>query len=81
MQQLETACAREGFPTMRLPSGAGHDAMAIAAITEIGMLFIRCTKGISHNPAEAVLAEDVEAGTRVLYSFICNFGREFKYAR
>lgn len=61
---------------MRLPSGAGHDAMAIAAIAEIGMLFIRCTAGISHNPLEAVLAEDVEAGTRVLYNFIRNFGAE-----
>jgi allantoate deiminase len=74
MLALENACAREGFPTMRLPSGAGHDAMAVATIAEIGMLFIRCTKGISHNPAEAVLAEDVEAGARVLYSFIRNFG-------
>ncbi len=77
MLELENACAHEGFPTMRLPSGAGHDAMALAAICEIGMLFIRCTKGISHNPAEAVLAEDVEAGARVLYHFI----REFNYAR
>ena len=74
MLELENACAREGYPTMRLPSGAGHDAMAIAEIAEIGMLFVRCTKGISHNPAEAVLADDVEAGARVLYSFITNFG-------
>jgi hydantoinase/carbamoylase family amidase len=77
MLELENACAHEGFATMRLPSGAGHDAMAVAAIADIGMLFIRCAKGISHNPAEAVLAEDVEAGTRVLNRFI----REFKYAR
>lgn len=77
MRELENACAHEGFATMRLPSGAGHDAMAIADIAEIGMLFIRCTRGISHNPAEAVLAEDVEAGARVLYRFI----RNFEYAR
>lgn len=77
MHELETACAHEGLATMRLPSGAGHDAMAIADIADIGMLFIRCTKGISHNPAEAVLAEDVEAGARVLYRFI----RNFEYAR
>jgi len=77
MRELEAACAHEGFATMRLPSGAGHDAMAIAAIAEIGMIFIRCTKGISHNPAEAVLVDDVEAGARVLYRFI----REFKHAR
>ena len=44
---------------MQLFSRAGHDAMAIAAITDIGMLFIRCGDGISHNPRESVLAEDV----------------------
>lgn len=42
-----------------LVSGAGHDAMAIAHITEIGMLFVRCAGGISHHPDEAVSADDV----------------------
>lgn len=52
------AAVGEGDP-MQLFSRAGHDAMAIAAITDIGMLFIRCGDGISHNPRESVLAEDV----------------------
>jgi len=43
-------------------SRAGHDAMAMARITDIGMLFLRCHDGISHHPDEAVLPEDVEAG-------------------
>ena len=77
MNALESAAANEGVVTMRLPSGAGHDAMAIAAIAKIGMLFVRCTQGISHNPAEAVLADDVELGARVLYRFI----RDFKHDR
>ena len=41
---------------------AGHDAMAMARITDIGMLFLRCHDGISHHPDEAVLLEDVEVG-------------------
>jgi allantoate deiminase len=47
---------------MGLWSRAGHDAMAIGAITDIGMLFLRCLDGISHHPAEAVRADDVARG-------------------
>jgi allantoate deiminase len=46
---------------MSLFSKAGHDAMAIAEITEIGMLFVRCEGGVSHHPEEFVTAEDVAA--------------------
>lgn len=46
----------------RLFSWAGHDAMAIASLTDVGMLFLRCEDGISHHPDEAVLAEDVALG-------------------
>lgn len=42
-----------------LPSGAGHDGLAMAKLTEIGMLFIRCDKGISHHPDENVNVGDV----------------------
>jgi allantoate deiminase len=44
---------------LQLFSRAGHDAMAIASITDVGMLFIRCAGGISHNPREDVLPQDV----------------------
>lgn len=42
-----------------LPSGAGHDAIALAARWPVGMLFVRCAGGISHHPNEAVTADDV----------------------
>ena len=45
--------------TLRLPSGAGHDAIAIAERWPVGMLFVRCAGGISHHPAEAVQEADV----------------------
>ena len=51
---------RSGHPVLNLPSGAGHDAMAIAAIAPIGMLFVRCRGGISHHPDEHVDDADAE---------------------
>jgi allantoate deiminase len=47
---------------MGLWSRAGHDAMAIAEITDIGMLFLRCYDGISHHPGEDVREIDVARG-------------------
>lgn len=47
-------------------SRAGHDAMAMAGVTDIGMLFLRCHDGISHHPAESVRADDVAAGLDAL---------------
>jgi len=69
-EQIGAAIAAEGFDVHRLPSGAGHDGMAIVAIAPIGMLFVRCKGGISHSPAESVAPEDVDAGARALLRFI-----------
>ena len=73
MDQLEAAVTAEGIQPRRLPSGAGHDAMALADIADIGMLFVRCKSGISHHPDESVTAEDADAGVRVLLHFIRSF--------
>lgn len=73
MTQLDRAVEAEGVKLRRLPSGAGHDGMAIQAIADIGMLFVRCRHGISHNPAEAISADDAGLATRVLLRFIENF--------
>ncbi len=66
MDALDGAAARLGLRPPRLPSGAGHDGLAMIALCPIGMLFVRCAGGISHNPAEAVSESDVDAATRVL---------------
>jgi len=73
MEQMERAVARQGFPVRRLPSGAGHDGMALAAIAGICMLFVRCKDGISHSPLEAIAEADAAAGARVLFDFIEHF--------
>ncbi len=73
IEQLERAIAGEGLTPLRLPSGAGHDAMAIAAIAEVGMIFVRCEAGISHNPVESITAEDADLAARALLRFIRDF--------
>ena len=72
-QQIADAIAAEGHRVFELPSGAGHDGMAMIDIADVAMLFVRCRGGISHNPAEHVEPADVEAGARVLLRVIENF--------
>ena len=71
--QAAEAVAAEGYPVFELPSGAGHDGMAMIDIADVAMLFVRCRGGISHNPAEHVEPADVDAGARVLLRLIENF--------
>jgi len=65
----ETVCGR----AVHLPSGAGHDAAAMSALTPVGMLFVRCAGGVSHNPAESITAEDAESAARALLAFLADF--------
>ena len=59
-----------GRPVVELASGAGHDAVAMSALTEVAMLFVRCKGGISHNPAESVTTDDVAVAIDVLSRFL-----------
>ncbi|MDJ0948086.1 MAG: allantoate amidohydrolase [Alphaproteobacteria bacterium] len=73
MDQFDAAVERHGIKPFRLPSGAGHDAMAFSGFCPIGMLFMRCEAGISHNPVESVTTEDTDIAVRVLLDFIERF--------
>ncbi len=70
IEALEAALAAVGVRPRRLPSGAGHDALAMAALCPIGMLFLRCRGGVSHHPAESVTAQDVDIAVRALVTFL-----------
>jgi hydantoinase/carbamoylase family amidase len=60
-----------GIAARCLPSGAGHDAMMMAHITDIGMLFVRCGNGgISHHPLEIMSASDADVAARVFEDFL-----------
>jgi len=74
MDQLGAAIERAGLPRFDLLSGAGHDAMAMAAITDVAMLFTRCGNGgISHNPLETMTADDADIAARVLLDFLRSY--------
>lgn len=74
MEQLSAATERAGIPAFQLASGAGHDAMAIARLTDVCMLFTRCGNGgISHNPLETMTADDAEISGRILLDFLRSF--------
>jgi allantoate deiminase len=68
--QLATAVAAVGVRPRRLQSGAGHDAMTMAALCPTAMLFLRCKGGVSHNPAEAVREDDCILAARAMLAFI-----------
>jgi allantoate deiminase len=68
--ELAAAAADVGIDAPRLPSGAGHDAAMIAALTPVAMLFVRCEGGVSHHPAESVRAGDVEAAITATTRFV-----------
>jgi allantoate deiminase len=71
--QVAEAIAGEGFAVFQLPSGAGHDGMAMIDIADVAMIFVRCRGGISHHPDEHVELADADAGARVLLRLIENF--------
>ncbi len=73
IEQLEAAVSRAGIRPLRLPSGAGHDGLAMVALCPIAMLFVRCKGGISHNPAELITTADADVAVRVLIDFLRHF--------
>jgi len=60
VDQVEEAIRKTGCEPHRMVSGAGHDAMVLAEKLPSAMIFLRSPEGISHDPAESVLREDVE---------------------
>jgi N-carbamoyl-L-amino-acid hydrolase len=63
---VESAARELGLSTLRMPSGAGHDAQSVALFAPVGMIFVPSVDGISHAPEERTEPEAVVNGTRVL---------------
>lgn len=77
-QQLAAALQRCRQPVYFLPSGAGHDAMAMASLTDVAMLFVRCGNGgISHHPDESLQVEDAARAAQVLSDYIEHFSPSY----
>ncbi len=69
---LQNAAAQVSFPSRRMTSGAGHDAMILAPVIPSTMLFLRSPGGLSHHPGEAVLPQDVEAALATAMEFLAH---------
>jgi allantoate deiminase len=74
MGAFEAAMAKLGHAPCRLPSGAGHDAMAFRGRIPMAMLFVRCRGGVSHRPDEFATPEDVAAALAALEIAIMQIG-------
>jgi allantoate deiminase len=59
-----------GYKLEELVSGAGHDAVPVSEVSPVSMLFVKCFKGISHNPLENVEIKDIAAAIKVSDNFI-----------
>jgi len=66
MTAIEQAAAAAGLRTLRLPSGAGHDAQMAATFAPMGMIFVPSVGGVSHSPKEATTWGDCARGAAVL---------------
>jgi N-carbamoyl-L-amino-acid hydrolase len=67
----EQAVQALGLPLLRLPSGAGHDAMKLHDILPQAMLFVRgLNAGISHNPLESTSCDDAELAVRAFQQLL-----------
>ena len=63
---VEDGARSRGLSSMRMPSGAGHDAQSIALLCPVGMIFVPSIRGISHAPEERTELPDIVNGTNVL---------------
>jgi allantoate deiminase len=70
MQGLAAAMEARQMEPRYLPSGAGHDAMVMGALCPMGMMFVRCKAGISHNPAESMTEADAGLAIGILLDFV-----------
>ncbi|MFD4839946.1 Zn-dependent hydrolase [Achromobacter sp. NPDC058515] len=66
VDKVRKGAASRGLPAMNIVTGAGHDAVYMAAVAPTAMIFVPCKDGISHNEIEDAQPEHLEAGCNVL---------------
>jgi beta-ureidopropionase / N-carbamoyl-L-amino-acid hydrolase len=63
IEQASAACA--GGRSLRMPSGAGHDAQILSTVMPAGMLFVPSIGGVSHHWTENTADADIVTGAEV----------------
>jgi len=72
-EAIRSAVGDAAEKPLRLGSGAGHDGQAMAKLCPVGMLFVRCRGGVSHNPMEYANPRDLGLAVAALIAFIERF--------
>ena len=72
---IADAAAGLGLSSRGMPSGAGHDAQAMAQLGPMGMIFIPSVGGISHSPKEFSRPKDIVNGANVLLQAVLGADR------
>jgi len=70
VEQVALQAAALGLSTLRLPSGAGHDAQILARVCPAGMIFVPSAGGLSHNVREYTAPQDLAQGAQVLLQVV-----------
>ncbi len=73
---LSGACEQEQGDALRIFSGAGHDSMKVAGVCPVGLLAVRCRKGLSHHPDEFASEEDCLMALRVMLKAVLALDRQ-----
>ena len=76
LDALEQAASGLDLRSRRMPSGAGHDAMCVAALCPVAMLFVPSHRGVSHSPREFTEPEHCVNGARVLLGALLELDRQ-----
>jgi len=72
---IEKSAKALGLDSMRMPSGAGHDAQMMAQLGPMGMIFVPSVGGVSHSPKELTSWEDCARGANVLFGAVLELDR------
>jgi N-carbamoyl-L-amino-acid hydrolase len=76
IEVLKKTCEKADGDYLIMPSGGGHDTQHIAAVTNVGMLFLPSVDGISHTPNEFTKLEDLTFGSEILAEALCGLAEE-----
>ncbi|SDC42579.1 allantoate deiminase [Pelagirhabdus alkalitolerans] len=77
-EALESSLKKNQLKVVSLPSGAGHDVMNMASLTDVGLIFIRTKDGISHHPNEFASDSDLADGAQVMLDTIIQLAEQKK---
>ncbi len=80
VEAVEKGSARLGIGSLRMPSGAAHDAQILAQLAPMGMVFVPSIGGVSHSPAEWTSWQDIEHGANVVLQTVIELANNPDFA-